>query len=295
MTRPGYRPMVQASPPGGAGPRREPSTGALASPKGHLDRAASGRPLGTKGPMRNHECLGSLTYEPESLGSLDVALGLPRLEALSTMAVTDYTSHRWGEPDIEVLVAYGSQYVRGSSMPGGNVTTCGRRWSGSPCSATGTRTPAGNGSPTTTSSWSASRQAAASTRGIRRRRCRTGGRKGPQRRRAARSRRPFGRAAASLRATRPGLAALQLLETRNGQVEMHLHRYVVRGPRRPLQTLDLLERQLARIVRVHENEPVRIVRATIHWRLIALPVAQAQELSVELGKSARVGRVDRGV
>ena len=88
---------------------------------------------------------------------------------------------------------------------------------------------------------------------------------------------------------------LQLLETRNREVEVHLHRDVMRGPRRPVQTLDLLKRQLAGTALVNEDEPVRVGRVTISRRSIAGPVLQSQELPIELGKCPDVGSVDRGV
>lgn len=88
---------------------------------------------------------------------------------------------------------------------------------------------------------------------------------------------------------------LQLLETRNRDVQVHLHRDVMLGPRRSLQSLDLLKRQLASTARVHEDEPVRVVRNTILRRFIARPVLQSQELPLELGKTPGVGGVDGGV
>jgi len=69
----------------------------------------------------------------------------------------------------------------------------------------------------------------------------------------------------------------------------------MRGPGRPLEALDLLKRQLADTVRVREDEPVRVVSIAIPGWFVALPVAQSQELPIELGKSPSVGRVDGSV
>jgi len=69
----------------------------------------------------------------------------------------------------------------------------------------------------------------------------------------------------------------------------------MRGPGRPLEALDLLKRQLADTVGVHKDEPVRVVSIAITGWFIALPVAQSQELPIELGKSPGVGRVDGSV
>jgi len=88
---------------------------------------------------------------------------------------------------------------------------------------------------------------------------------------------------------------LQLREARNRVVDVHLHRHVMGGPGRPLQTLDLCERQLAGTVGVDEDEPVRIVRHLIRRRFIARPVVQAQELPIELGQGPSVSGVDGDV
>src|SRR5665647_982481 len=85
---------------------------------------------------------------------------------------------------------------------------------------------------------------------------------------------------------------LQLRPTRNREVKVHLHRDVMRGPGRPLEAFDLLERQFADTVRVREDEPVRVVSIAIPGWFVALAIAQSQELPIELGKSTGVGRVD---
>lgn len=77
-------------------------------------------------------------------------------------------------------------------------------------------------------------------------------------------------------------------------VQVHLLRDVVIGPGGLLQPLDLLERQAAAGLGSEQDQPVTaaLVVGARRRRLVAGPVAEAEELAVELGEPARVGGVE---
>lgn len=81
----------------------------------------------------------------------------------------------------------------------------------------------------------------------------------------------------------------------DGKVHMQLHRHVVRRPGRTEQGGHPLERQLPTSCVVHQDQPVGIVRCAVRWRLVAWSVPKPQQLAIEVGESAHIGRVQNGV
>jgi hypothetical protein len=81
---------------------------------------------------------------------------------------------------------------------------------------------------------------------------------------------------------------LQISGAGDGEVQMHLHRDVIVGPRRWHQALDLLERQLTAAALVDQEDPVFIVRGAVGGRLIARPVPQSQQVQVQLPPEIRL-------
>ena len=93
----------------------------------------------------------------------------------------------------------------------------------------------------------------------------------------------------------PEMLIFQRVTVRDREVEMHLHGYLRKGPRRYLQVVDVLESQLATALRIGQHQPVVIIRRVIVRRLIARSVPQTQELAVELRQLSDVRSVQNSV
>jgi hypothetical protein len=88
---------------------------------------------------------------------------------------------------------------------------------------------------------------------------------------------------------------LQFLDIGHAEVVMHLLRYIVRGPRRSREGGDLLESEPAVSRRVEQDQPVRVVVASVSGDLIAGAIPQAEELPVELRETASVSGIESGM
>ena len=88
---------------------------------------------------------------------------------------------------------------------------------------------------------------------------------------------------------------LQILERRDLEVHVHLHRDYLGRPRWSRGACLLLNSHHSVAVVVKQDNPVRFVRAAVSWRLVPIPVMQPEELAIELGQASAVARVDCGV
>ena len=89
------------------------------------------------------------------------------------------------------------------------------------------------------------------------------------------------------------MLAVQFRVVGDDHVNVHLLRDVVVRPGGRLQPLNLLERQSPVALGVEQDEPVTAPLVVgVRWRrLVARPVPESEELTVELGEPARVGGV----
>lgn len=89
----------------------------------------------------------------------------------------------------------------------------------------------------------------------------------------------------------------ELIERRDGQIEVQLLGNGRLGPRRAAQLLDFLEGQTRRSVASQQVQPVAtggIVEAGLGW-LMSLAVHEIEKLPPKLGADTRIGRIDRGL
>lgn len=88
---------------------------------------------------------------------------------------------------------------------------------------------------------------------------------------------------------------LQFLDGGHAKVVMHLLRHIVRGPGWPSERRNLLESEHAVSCPVDQDEPVRVIVATVGGDLVARAVTKTKKLPVELRQIAAVSGVESSV
>jgi hypothetical protein len=94
---------------------------------------------------------------------------------------------------------------------------------------------------------------------------------------------------------RPVTLGDEVLLGRHAEVEVQLLRHRAFRPRDHQEALDVLKRNADSAGRVDEDEPIvaRPIGLACRWRFVAGAVLVAEQLPVELGQPAGIGRVER--
>ena len=89
--------------------------------------------------------------------------------------------------------------------------------------------------------------------------------------------------------------SLQLVDGRDGEVDVQLLRYAGLRPRRRRQLIHPLKRELPTPRLVHQHQPVSVILDTITRRLVTLAIPQPQKFPVELRQPPRIRSIQRGM